>query len=77
MPSRTIYLPDDVDRMVSDLNVNLSRLTQDAIRALADEQRADRQSRLDEIRRRVLEANISYPTDHLQKMREAAGDDLR
>jgi len=77
MPSRTIYLPDDVEKMVNELDINLSRLTQDAIRALAQQQAADNSERLTTIRRHVEEAGISYPADHLHDMRHQAGDDLR
>lgn len=77
MPSRTIYLPDDVDQLVNELDVNLSRLTQDAVRTLAAQESADCASRLAAIRQRVADAELSYPQDHLAKMRQEAGDDLR
>ncbi|CAN5709373.1 hypothetical protein BH24ACT5_BH24ACT5_08670 [soil metagenome] len=77
MPSRTIYLPEDVDNLVKELDVNLSRLTQDAVRALAAQRAADRTDRLAAIRQLVASAGISYPTNHLATMRHEAGDDLR
>ena len=77
MPSRTIYLPDDVNKMVDDLDVNLSRLTQEAVRALAERRAANQNSRLAEIRLKVKTADLSYPKDHLPDTRRGAGDDLR
>ena len=77
MPSRTIYLPEDVNQMVNDLDVNLSRLAQDAVRALAEERAEDLDSRLDEIRLQVAKADISYPKNYLHDSRREAGDDLR
>jgi hypothetical protein len=77
MPSRTIYLPDDVNQMVDDLDVNLSRLTQEAVRALADQRATNQNSRLAEVRLKVKTADLAYPRDHLRNTRREAGDDLR
>jgi hypothetical protein len=77
MPNRTIYLPDDVDRLVDELDVNLSQVTQQAIRALATERAVGRDQRLLELKRRVRKLDLSYPADHLRGMRREAGDDLR
>jgi post-segregation antitoxin (ccd killing protein) len=77
MPSRTIYLPDDVNQMVDDLDVNLSRITQEAVRALAEQRAANQNSRLAEIRLKVKTADLAYPKDHLRDTRREAGDDLR
>lgn len=77
MPNRTIYLPDDVDRLVDELDVNLSQVTQQALRALAAERSASKAERLASLRRRAAELGISYPADHLRTTRAEAGDDLR
>ena len=77
MPSRTIYLPDDVNQLVDDLDVNLSPLTQEAVRALAEQRAANHDSRLAEIRLKVKTADLAYPKDHLRDTRCGAGDDLR
>jgi post-segregation antitoxin (ccd killing protein) len=77
MPNRTIYLPDDVDRLAHELDVNLSRLTQDAVRALARQRDDDRQARLAKVRQRAKQAGLSYPKHHLRDTRREAGDDLR
>ena len=48
--------------MVNDLDVNLSRLAQGAVRALAEERATDLDSRLDEIRLRVAKTDIRVLT---------------
>lgn len=76
MANRTVYLPDGVERMLGDLDVNLSRLTQDAVRAAwesRDETEADRRR---EIIRRGAAAlrHVEFVT--LAEQRAEAGDEL-
>jgi post-segregation antitoxin (ccd killing protein) len=77
MPNRTIYLPADVDRLARQLDVNLSRLTQDAIRALAAQTTDQKHQRLMDVRGKVAMAGLTYPSGYLRDAREQAGDDLR
>lgn len=77
MPNRTIYLPDEVDEIARRLDINLSKLTQDALRKLAQERDDENQQRLQRFRKLVKEANITYPPNYLRDMRREAGDDLR
>lgn len=77
MPNRTIYLPDEVDELARRLDVNLSKVTQDAIRDLADKQQDDRGERLTRARALAAEANITYPPNSLHDSREESGENLR
>lgn len=82
MPNRTIYLPDDVDQLARDLDVNLSQVTQQALREIDRRRRTEDESetveeRLARLRHLVAEANITFPPNYLRDMRAEAGDDLR
>lgn len=77
MPNRTIYLPDEVDEIARRLDVNLSKVTQDAIRDLAASQQADRDERLKRARALAAKANITYPPNYLRDSREESGENLR
>ena len=80
MPNRTINLPDDVDAMARELDINLSKVTQDAVRSLAAERAepdADFEERLARARRLAAETDIRFPPNYLRDSRREAGDDLR
>lgn len=77
MPNRTIYLPEELDRLARQLDVNLSRVTQDALVRLADaRQRGDGDAR------RAIAEDIAakyrdVPWVTLAAQRAEAGDDER
>lgn len=58
MPNRTVYLPAEVDEIARRLDVNLSKVAQDAIRDLAIEADAKFNERLKRARELAAEANI-------------------
>lgn len=75
MPNRTIYLPDALDQVIQRLGLNLSQLTQNAIRRVMAE-RSDEalEARIDACSARISALNIDWPDDVLDRGREEAGE---
>ena len=78
MPNRTIYLPADLDDLARQLDLNLSRLTQEAIRlhAGAQDQRSRRVDHLVDTYAQIAE-EVDYSNWTLDELRALDGDDAR
>lgn len=75
MPNRTIYLPDDLDAESRRLKLNLSRLTQNAIRELAAaRQPAEIEADVDAASKRAQALDIDWSDFSLIEARDAAGE---
>jgi len=75
MPNRTIYLPDEIDALSRRLGLNLSRLTQQAIAAVAETRSADAiEARVDAASERIVALGIEWPERALDQMRQDAGE---
>lgn len=75
MPNRTIYLPDKLDELSRRLELNLSHLTQQAIRTYAEENRAAAfQARVDAASAAAAALDIDWPEDHLARQRSEAAE---
>lgn len=75
MPNRTIYLPDDLDEISRRVGLNLSRLTQKAIREFvaenSDEALAARVAAASE---RSAALELEWPGGWLAQQRAEAGE---
>ncbi len=75
MPNRTIYLPDDLDEISRRVGLNLSRLTQKAIREFvaenSDEALAARVAAASE---RSAALELEWPDDWHAQQRAEAGE---
>ena len=75
MPNRTIYLPEELDEICRRVGLNLSRLTQQAIRSfLAEHQETALEARIDAVSTRSEALDIDWPTDYLADQRLEAGE---
>ena len=75
MPNRTVYLPDELDALSRRLGLNLSRLTQDAIVATANEHPDDAlEARVAAAIARIAALDIDWPADPLAASRAEAGE---
>ncbi len=75
MPNRTIYLPEELDDISRRVGLNLSRLTQQAIRAfLAEHQETALEARIDAVSARSEALDIDWPTDYMADQRLEAGE---
>ena len=75
MPNRTIYLPDELDRLSRRLKLNLSQLTQQAIRQRADERTpAEIQAAVDAASKRAEALGLDWSGFSLGDERESAGE---
>ena len=73
MPNRTIYLPEDLDDLSRRIGLNLSRLTQEAIRGyVADHRRETLEARLEEACARAEALAIDWPERFLEDRRAQA-----
>lgn len=73
MPNRTIYLPDELDEISRRAGLNLSRLTQQAIRDFVSEhQETALEARVDAAIARVLALDIDWPNNYLATQRVEA-----
>ena len=75
MPNRTIYLPDELDWISRELGVNLSQLTQSALKALASE-RSDEvlDGRVGAAAARIAALELEWPSEPLASQRAEAGE---
>ncbi len=75
MPNRTIYLPEELDEISRRVGLNLSRLTQQAIRDfVAEHQETALRARIDAISDRSRELGIDWPRNYLDEQRSEAGE---
>ncbi|MDE0613915.1 MAG: hypothetical protein OXI32_05825 [bacterium] len=75
MPNRTIYLPDELDEVSRRVGLNLSRLTQQAIRDfVAEHHELALEARIDAVSARCRELGIDWPKDYLDEQRSEAGE---
>lgn len=75
MPNRTIYLPDELDEVSRRVGLNLSRLTQQAIRDFVAEHHEEAfEARIDAVSARCREIGIDWPKDYLDDQRSEAGE---
>ena len=75
MPNRTIYLPEELDEISRRVGLNLSRLTQQAIRDfVAEHQETALKARIDAISARSSELGIDWPKKYLGEQRSEAGE---
>ena len=75
MPNRTIYLPDELDEVSRRVGLNLSRLTQQAIRDFgAEHHEKALEARIDAVSARCRELGIDWPKDYLDEQRSEAGE---
>jgi len=75
MPNRTIYLPDDLDQVSRRVGLNLSRLTQQAIREfVAEHHELALEARIDAVSARTRELGFNWPEDYLDDQRSEAGE---
>ena len=75
MPNRTIYLPEELDEISRRVGLNLSRLTQQAIKDfVAEHQETALNARIDAISARSQELGIDWPSDYLATQRSEAGE---
>lgn len=75
MPNRTIYLPEELDEVSRRVGLNLSRLTQQAIRDfMAEHQETALKARIDAISARSRELGIDWPRNYLDEQRSEAGE---
>ena len=73
MPNRTIYLPEDLDDLSRRIGLNLSRLTQEAIRGyVADHRGETLDARLEEACARAEALAIDWPERYLEDQRAQA-----
>ncbi|MCY4272493.1 MAG: hypothetical protein OXF00_07615 [bacterium] len=73
MPNRTIYLPADLDEVSRRVGLNLSRLTQQAIRDfVAKHHESALEARIDAISARSQELGIDWPKNYLDDQRSEA-----
>ncbi len=70
MPNRTIYLPAELDELSRRVGLNLSQLTQQAIRGfMADHREEILEARLEEACARAEALAIDWPDDWLANER--------
>jgi len=75
MPNRTIYLPDDLDQLSRRLKLNLSQLTQEAIRRRATERSPQEiQAVVEAASKRAVALDLDWSTFSLADERESAGE---
>lgn len=75
MPNRTIYLPDDLDDISRRAGLNLSQLTQKAIKQfVADHRDEVSDSQVDAASERVRELKLAWPPGGLAAQRSEAGE---
>lgn len=75
MPNRTIYLPDDLDEVSRRVGLNLSRLTQQAIRDFLNaHQEVALEARIDAISARSQELGLDWPKRYLKDQRLESGE---
>jgi len=75
MPNRTIYLPDDLDQVSRRVGLNLSRLTQQAIReCVAEHQESALKARIDTVSTRTRELGLYWLEDYLGDQRSEAAE---
>jgi len=75
MPNRTIYLPADLDEVSRRVGLNLSRLTQQAIRDfVAKHHESALEARIDAISARSQELEIDWPKNYLDDERSEAAE---
>ena len=75
MPNRTIYLPEDLDASSRNLGLNLSRLTQQAIKARLTEQlEATVTARIDAISAQAHDLRLDWTDYDLNEQRSEAGE---
>ncbi|MCY4194594.1 MAG: hypothetical protein OXF04_09935 [bacterium] len=75
MPNRTIYLPADLDEVSRRVGLNLSRLTQQAIRDfVAKHHESALEARIDAISARSQELGIDWPKNYLDDQRSEAAE---
>ena len=75
MPNRTVYLPDDLDELSRHFKLNLSQLTQQAIKQFALEREDETlQGRVKAASDRIGRLDIDWPTQSLAKERAQAGE---
>ncbi|MEE9416662.1 MAG: hypothetical protein V3V01_15365 [Acidimicrobiales bacterium] len=75
MANRTIYLPDELDEMSRQLGLNLSQLTQKAIKdyvSYHSEQALEVRVAAASARSQVLD--LAWPENALQQQRDEAGE---
>ncbi len=73
MPNRTIYLPVELDDLSRRVGLNLSRLTQQAIRDfIADHREEILEARLEAACARVSALAIDWPDRYLEDQRAEA-----
>lgn len=75
MPNRTIYLPDELDRISRRLELNLSQVVQQAIRTLDAEQSSrDLASEVKAASERARALEIDWSGYDLDETRRSAGE---
>lgn len=73
MPNRTVYLPDELDDLSRRIGLNLSRLTQEAIRDyMAGHRKETLEARLEEACARAEALAIDWPERYLEDQRAQA-----
>lgn len=73
MPNRTIYLPEELDEISRRVGLNLSRMTQQAIRDfMADHREEILEARVEAACARASALAIDWPDRHLEEQRAEA-----
>ena len=75
MPNRTIYLPDELDEISRRVGINLSRLTQQAIRDfIGEHHEMALETRIDAASARSRALELDWPKGYLDGQRSEAGE---
>ena len=75
MPNRTVYLPEDLDALSRHFELNLSQLTQEAIKRVAAEREDETLAvRVKAASDRIRRLDIDGPTQSLDGERAQAGE---
>jgi post-segregation antitoxin (ccd killing protein) len=75
MSNRTVYLPEDLDSLSRHFELNLSKLTQEAIKRVAAEREDETlAARVKAASDRIRRLDIDWPTQSLDEQRAQAGE---
>lgn len=75
MPNRTIYLSDDLDELSRQAGLNLSQLTQQAIRQfVADNSAEMTELQIEAASKRARALDLTWPTGGLATQRSESGE---
>ena len=75
MSNLTVYLPEDLDSLSRHFELNLSKLTQEAIKRVAAEREDETlAARVKAASDRIRRLDIDWPTQSLDEQRAQAGE---